>query len=128
MKTLKRAFGDTGENIAKNHLLAKGFRIVESNYQKPWGEIDIVAEKQGVLHFCEVKTRDSKHTENYLPEYSVNRKKIHNLKKICATYLAEKKSDLKKQWQIDVITISLDKIQSKTYIHHMENVIWEKQY
>ena len=56
MKTKKRKIGDLGEGIACNYLKDKGFKIVEQNYWKPWGEIDIIAEKQGITYFVEVKS------------------------------------------------------------------------
>lgn len=55
-KTQKQKIGDLGEGIACNYLRGKGFEIIERNYWKPWGEIDIVAEKQGITYFIEVKT------------------------------------------------------------------------
>jgi len=56
VKTKKRKIGDLGEGIACNYLKDKGFKIVEQNYWKPWGEIDIIAEKQGITYFVEVKS------------------------------------------------------------------------
>ena len=56
MKTKKRKIGDLGEGIACNYFKNKGFKIVEQNYWKPWGEIDIIAEKQGITYFVEVKS------------------------------------------------------------------------
>ena len=56
MKTKKRKIGDLGEGIACNYLKNKGFKIIDQNYWKPWGEIDIIAEKQGIVYFVEVKS------------------------------------------------------------------------
>jgi len=55
-KTLKRKKGDTGEGIAARFLMKQGFRIIERNYNKPWGEIDLIAKKGNLLCFIEVKT------------------------------------------------------------------------
>ncbi len=44
-KTPKRRFGDFGELLASRFLVKHGFSIIEKNYWKPWGEIDIVAER-----------------------------------------------------------------------------------
>ncbi len=46
--------GATGELIARKWLQNKGFLIVADNYQKKWGEIDIIAKKEAVIHFVEV--------------------------------------------------------------------------
>ncbi len=45
MQTPKRRFGDLGELLASRFLMKHGFSIIEKNYWKPWGEIDIVAER-----------------------------------------------------------------------------------
>jgi Holliday junction resolvase-like predicted endonuclease len=54
--TEKRKTGNLGEDIAAMFLMKHGFGIIERNYLRKWGEIDIVAKKGGVLHFVEVKT------------------------------------------------------------------------
>ena len=53
----RRALGELGERLAAEHLLAKGYRIRERNFRTAAGEIDIVAEANGVLAFVEVKCR-----------------------------------------------------------------------
>ena len=49
--------GRLGEQLAAEHLVRRGFQIVERNYRTRWGELDIVAFDGRVLAFCEVKTR-----------------------------------------------------------------------
>lgn len=55
-KTEKRKTGDLGEDIAERFLVKRGFKILERNYLRKWGEIDIIAKKGGKLCFVEVKT------------------------------------------------------------------------
>lgn len=128
MKTQKRKFGDYGEKVAEHYLVSKGYEIIERNYQKPWGEIDLIAKYNENIVFCEVKTRDSKNAYEFLPEYSITYKKIRNLSKICETYLYESKFPKNQSWRIDVIAISIDKLDKKAKINHIENAIWERQY
>ena len=128
MSTSNREFGDAGEKIARRYLENKSYVFVEQNYQKPWGEIDLVFKKGDALIFVEVKTRDMKNVKHYLPEYSVGRRKIRRLQNICETYLAEKKLSNNQKWQIDVISIAIDKYIKKARIKHIENAIWEEQY
>jgi putative endonuclease len=53
----RRRLGRLGEQLAAEHLLRRGFEIVERNYRTRWGELDIVAFDGRTLAFCEVKTR-----------------------------------------------------------------------
>ena len=49
--------GRAGEELASMLLLQRGYHILARNFACRLGEIDIIAEKEGVLHFVEVKTR-----------------------------------------------------------------------
>lgn len=49
--------GQQGEQKAADYLLAHGYTILERNWQKKIGEIDIIAQKDQVIYFFEVKTR-----------------------------------------------------------------------
>lgn len=128
MLSQKRKFGDIGERIAERYLAKKGYVIVERNYKKPWGEIDIIAKKAGEIVFFEVKTRDAKNVEHYLAEYSVNQRKMRKLQKICEMYLLENRYHPDQKWRIDVVSISIDKLAKKAKIKMFENAVWEKQY
>lgn len=48
--------GEIGENIAVKFLMKHGFAILERNYTKKWGEIDIIANKSNKIYFIEVKS------------------------------------------------------------------------
>jgi putative endonuclease len=54
---LRHRLGQIGEQLAAEHLVRRGFQIVERNYRTRWGELDIVAFDGRTLAFCEVKTR-----------------------------------------------------------------------
>ena len=53
----RRRLGQLGEKLAAEHLVRRGFEIVERNYRTRWGELDIVAFDGRTLAFCEVKSR-----------------------------------------------------------------------
>lgn len=55
----RKALGDYGESLVVTHYEALGFEIVARNWRVRAGEIDIVARRDGVVVFCEVKTRSS---------------------------------------------------------------------
>ena len=52
----KKKIGVLGENMACRFLVKQGFKILDRNYSKKWGEIDIVAKKNKIFRFIEVKT------------------------------------------------------------------------
>jgi putative endonuclease len=53
----RHRLGALGERLAAEHLVRRGYQIVERNYRTRWGELDIVAYDGRTLAFCEVKTR-----------------------------------------------------------------------
>ena len=55
----KKELGRKGEQLAENHLLNKGWKILERNYKCSYAEIDLIAMDAEVLVFVEVKTRSS---------------------------------------------------------------------
>ena len=48
--------GQLGEDVACKFLMKHNFLVLERNYTKKWGEIDIIAKKNSKIHFIEVKT------------------------------------------------------------------------
>ncbi len=48
-----------GEDLATDFLRKQGYKILERNFRKGYGEIDIIALDHGVLVFIEVKTKTS---------------------------------------------------------------------
>jgi putative endonuclease len=54
---VRHRLGQLGEQLAVEHLIRRGYEIVERNYRTRWGELDIVAYDGRALAFCEVKTR-----------------------------------------------------------------------
>lgn len=69
--------GKRGEALAAAYLVGKGYAILHCNWRHPPYEIDIIALKDGVLHFVEVKSRSSKNFG--LPEDAVTKKKFQSL-------------------------------------------------
>lgn len=59
--------GNLGENIACNFLEKKGFKIIERNYRKKWGEIDIIAQSFNNTSSAQFgKNRGKKRNKSYL--------------------------------------------------------------
>ena len=120
-KTKKRKTGDIGEDIVYKYIINKGFSVLERNYWRPWGEIDIVAEKEGKLRFIEVKTVS--HATNLRPEENMHKSKLLRLNRAIQTYLLEKKVGDKKDWQIDLVCVRLDFETRRAKIELFENII-----
>lgn len=117
--------GRIGEDIAGLIIKKKGYREIERNYRKTFGEIDLVAkDKNGELVFIEVKTLINKNVYQIKPEDNLTRGKLEKLKKICEWFVNqnEKLIDEEKGWRIDLLAISLD-WERKTYSYrHYENI------
>jgi putative endonuclease len=59
MLNQRQQFGKKSERLAAEYLKLKGYRIIETNYRCPVGEIDIIAREKGTIVFVEVKARRS---------------------------------------------------------------------
>ncbi len=130
MKTPKRQLGDTGEGVACKYLENRGYEVVDRNYLKPWGEIDIVARKAKKLYFVEVKSvsreagrGDGSRETSYRPEENVHPAKLKRLHKAIQTYLLDHKVPEDIDWQIDVACVYLDFSTHKAHVEILENVI-----
>jgi len=120
--------GQLGEEIICGYLEKRGFRIVESNFRKKWGEIDIIASKKHVLHFVEVKAGSRKvpfqkeGSEAYRPEDHVTYHKKKRLGRVIQTYLMEKDMQ-ESEWTIDVAVVLIDAEAKKAKVTIIESVL-----
>ena len=119
-QTAKQKIGEIGESIAVKHFVKHSFVILDRNYRKKWGEIDIVAKKDDILHFIEVK---SVSCETYQPEENMHFWKRKRLTRAIQTYLSEKKVSCETEWQVDIIAVFLDFKSRRAKIRVTENVI-----
>jgi Holliday junction resolvase-like predicted endonuclease len=145
-RTEKRKTGDIGENIACRFLVKRGFEIIEQNYNKKWGEIDIISKKGDKLHFIEVKSvshlpyvkvknnKEECDDDNYRPEDNLHPWKLKRLSRVIQTYLlgydrvshlsarSQAKED-ETDWQFDVIVVYLDLKGLQAKVNYMEDII-----
>jgi len=125
----KKDIGFLGEEIAKRYLEKKGYKILTQNFQKRWGELDIVAKKEGKIIFFEVKTQRSKEPkelEIFSPEEKISFKKEKQLRKISQVYLIENNLSLNTPYQIDILAINFLLSSQKIKIYHYKNAIEDK--
>lgn len=118
--TQRQNLGNLGENIACNFLLKNGYKIIERNYRKPWGEIDIICKSPNkTLVFVEVKTVSE---GELTPEDQLTKSKLTKLQRTASLYAGhfpEKISD-EKGWQIDLIAIIFS--HGEHSINHYQNI------
>jgi len=112
-RTQKQKTGAVGESIAERFLRSKGYKILAKNYRKPWGEIDIIAEKGNTIRFVEVKTVSRESRAVHRPEELVDRRKLSKVARTAALYMEMKRDS--REFQLDVVGIILDKA-SKTAV------------
>ncbi len=115
----KKALGKKGEDFASAYLSKHGYRLLERNFQKRYGELDIICVKDKTLIFVEVKTRVG-HAFGR-PEESVTPRKLAEVKQT-ALYYKMLHPELPDALRIDVIGIELDFDETLVYFNHIQNV------
>ena len=115
-----KELGNLGEKIAQDYLRKKGYRILDVNFKRKWGEIDIVAKKRGEVIFVEVKTISQK--EEFSPEDEINWKKKKQLRKMAQIYLLENKIPLNHPYQIDIMAVEISPDFQETSPEFVEGV------
>jgi len=95
---MSREKGNLAEDKACGFLSSLGFQIIERNFTLRGGEIDIIAIKDDVLHFIEVKSGTS-----YDPLYNITPKKLQYVINTAQRFMQKKKIDL--AYQIDAISV-----------------------
>jgi putative endonuclease len=88
-RDLRPQLGRLGEQLAAEHLIRRGFQIIERNYRTRWGELDIVAYDGRTLAFCEVKTRRVS-APGRDPLESVHTRKRSKVRKMAGSWLIER--------------------------------------
>lgn len=109
--------GAWGEEIAAIWLTERGHLILARNIRTPYGEIDIIAKKDDITVFVEVKTLTA--SQNFFPEHNITTRKREHMLNAAQHYSAEQEID---HWQIDVIAIE-GKLGTSPVITHFENAL-----
>lgn len=127
----KKETGALGERIAAKYLEKHNFTILDCNYLKKWGEIDIVARgTDKKVHFVEIKavSYETKQQLNeavtrrtWRPEENVHPYKLKKLNRAIESWLMEKKYE--GEWQIDVIAVRIVSREKYATVKYIPNVI-----
>lgn len=105
----KGKFGRDGEYFAAKYLEDSGYEVLCRNFRCRAGEIDIIAEKDDVISFVEVKTRGGEYFG--FPEAAVNRRKQDKMRMVAEYYLTKNGVEAR-DVQFDVIAIELEHIKN----------------
>lgn len=130
----RNQIGAYGEAIAVKYLRNAGVSVLETNYLKKWGEIDIVAREttaQGSkIRFIEVKTvsyetkaalETAVSRGTWRPEENVHEKKLQRMHRTIESWLLETNTDL--EWEIDVISVRIVPREKYATVKYVKNVI-----
>lgn len=116
MGLFRRDPGRRGERVARKFLRGLGWRIIETNYKCPAGELDLVADDGDAIVFVEVKSRT--HADDADPEQNVDRAKRRKLERVAAFWLTDNgRPD--RAYRFDVIAVVLP-ADSAPEVRHIE--------
>lgn len=99
----KRKIGNTGERLTAYYLTRSGYTILKMNYTVKGGEIDIIAEKDGIIAFVEVKSRDVSAADTGV--MAVTKRKRRFIIKTAQEYLYRIGSDSQPRFDIADVTM-----------------------
>jgi putative endonuclease len=97
--------GRLGETYAADYLVRQGYEILEKNYRRQYGEVDIIASDRGTVVFIEVKTRRSSLYGS--PHEAVDQRKQRQLSRIAQEYLVSRRLQ-DAVARFDVLGVTLD--------------------
>ncbi len=137
----RQKIGKLGEDLAKRFLMKHGYSILEENYTKKYGEIDLIAKKSGKVHFIEVKSIVTRDTGNnvsrvtglnvpretpklvgqaYNPMENVHPAKLKRLSRVIQVYLVTHETD---NWQFDVILVKINEKDRVARVEHIKDLV-----
>ncbi len=117
LRIARGKLGAEGEERAAEYLRAGGYEVLERNYRSKMGEIDIIAEKDGVLAFVEVKSWRA-YGKSEL-EYSIDQRKRRRIVRTAELFLLERRENGDKRYRFDVVFV--DGGDSGNGVHHIQD-------
>jgi putative endonuclease len=128
--TEKQKIGQIGEDFACEYLQKQGFKIIDRNYLKKWGEIDIIAQKNNKIHFVEVKTVSRNErtviyetSDSYRAEDNMHPWKLQRLARAVQSYLLDKNVREDMEWQFDLATVHINANKGLLKVMMLEDIV-----
>ena len=139
--TEKQKIGQIGEDCACEWLVKNGYKVIERNYLRKWGEIDIIAKKGNKIHFIEVKSVSrpirsedtlralatsngiNEMNDSYRAEDNMHPWKLKRLGRVVQSYLLEKNTSDDIDWQFDVVTVYIDMNKRLSKVFLLEDLV-----
>jgi putative endonuclease len=123
------ATGKLGEAIAEKYLRDKGYSIIERNYRQRCGEIDIIAKKDNVVHFVEVKAGNvmgpfpKEGDDRYDPQDHMHSAKRLRLARTIEIYRMNRNIGPDVSWTCDLVVVRLRRQDNKARVRMLTNIL-----
>ncbi|MCD4817642.1 MAG: YraN family protein [Candidatus Cloacimonetes bacterium] len=120
-KEERRKLAKNGESQAASYLISVGYEIISKNYFSAYGEIDIIASKDKILSFIEVKTRNKKNISFDQALNSVTRSKQKKIKNTADIFLSNYDHYSSYYTRFDVIILLFDYHSKEFDLKHLKD-------
>jgi putative endonuclease len=101
-QTTRQVTGQSAEEATQEYLCSLKWRILDTNWRKPWGELDIVAlDEEGTVHVVEVKASTTA-TAGFEPYLRAGKTKLTKVHRTAHTWLSSHGYPYDTPWQIDI--------------------------
>ena len=119
MVTQKTTLGLNAEEAASHWLSERGYRILDRNWRRPWGELDIVA-WPGYIERGESDKASSRLAVGFDPFLRADGKKMHKVRRTAQTWLAQHRYGPDTEWRLDIVSVIFDP--KNPQFEHFENI------
>ncbi len=116
MQDDRQQVGERGEELAREHLVENGYRILEENYENDCGELDLIAYEPSAEIFIFVEVR-ARREQLFRAERSINDEKRERVVQTASRFLA-KRNALGVSHRFDVIGVTIHEEEPPEVRHH----------
>ena len=124
----RKEVGALGEKVAADYLKRYGFSIRDKNVARKTGELDLIAEKGGTLHFVEVKTiltdefiDEKDRGDEYDPSLNLHEAKVRKVARTGEWYVME--HEWEGDWQVDGILVWLRRRDGMAKVSYLPQIV-----